>query len=157
MSSQNTASEKLICLNKKAPYNYFIEKCFEAGIELQGSEVKSCRLGKVQLIDSYASIERGELFLYKMHISEYKQGGPHFNHLPVRKRRLLMHKREILNLSASIEQQGYTLIPVRLYLSRGRVKVELGLAKGKSKGDKRETVKLKNVKRDLEQASRRDR
>lgn len=149
-------SQKTVCVNKKATHDYFIEKRFEAGLVLVGSEVKSCRLGKVQLVDSYAAIERGELYLYKSHIAEYKQGGTFFNHTPVRKRKLLMHKREIANLSAAIEKKGYTLVPLKVYLSKGRVKLELGLAKGKSKGDKRDTLKNKDVQRDMNRASRRE-
>ena len=143
--------------NKKAFHNFIIEKKYEAGLVLQGSEVKSIRAGKVQLVDSYASIERGELYLYKAHITEYAQSGPYFNHLATRKRKLLMHKREIKNIGALIEQKGYTLVPLKIYLSKGHIKVELGLAKGKTKGDKRQSEKDRDSDRDLGAARRLDR
>jgi SsrA-binding protein len=144
--------------NRRAKFDYHVEKKLEAGIVLQGSEVKSCREGKVQLVDSYATIERGELFLMKAHIAEYKQGGPFFNHEPTRKRKLLMHTREIRQLKASLEQEGYTLVPLKIYFSsKGIAKVELGLAKGKTKGDKRQSSKDQAQKRDVDKAMRRDR
>ncbi len=149
--------EKLICQNKRAGFDYHIEKRLEAGIALAGSEVKSCRNGKVQLADSYAAIDRGEIFLHKAHISEYNQGGPFFNHVPQRKRKLLMHKREIRNLQAATEVEGFTLVPTRMYFKRGRIKVELGLAKGKTKGDKRQSDKKHESDRHIQRATRRDR
>jgi SsrA-binding protein len=148
---------KLICENRKARHDYQIEKVIEAGIELTGSEVKSCRDGKAQLVDAYAAVERGEVYLYKSHISEYKQGGPYFNHPPVRKRKLLLHKREIIQLTESIAQKGLTLIPLKLYFKGPRAKVELGVARGKTKGDKRETLKRKDSDRDVARAIRRTR
>jgi SsrA-binding protein len=140
---------KPISSNKRATFNYAIEAKFEAGISLKGSEVKSCRNGQVQLVDSYAMVEKGEIFLYKVHIAEHKEGGPFYNHPPARKRKLLMHKREIKRLAASIEQKGYTLVPLRFYFKGPHVKVELGLAKGKTKGDKRESIKTKDVEREM--------
>jgi SsrA-binding protein len=142
--------EKTLADNRRALFDYHIEERFEAGIVLKGSEVKSCRDGKIQLVDSYASIERGELWLHKAHISEWKQGGPHFNHLAVHSRKLLLHKREIDKLRAQLETTGRTLIPLKFYLSKGRIKVELGLARGKNKGDKRETQKAKDLKREMD-------
>jgi SsrA-binding protein len=144
-----------ICQNRRASFDYFIEKKFEAGIELVGSEVKACREGKVQLVDSFASIEKDECFLHKAHISEYKHGGPHFNHPPVRRRKLLLRKREIRNLEALLEQKGYTLVPIRMYFKNGKAKVELGLGKGKTKGDKRETVKQREDTVQMNQAVKR--
>ena len=146
-----------ITQNRRAVFDYHIEKRIEAGIVLSGSEVKSCRAGKVQLVDAYAMIERGEMWLYKANIAEYAQGGPYFNHPPVRKRKLLLHKREIATLQAQIEQQGYTLIPCSMYFAKGRAKVELGLAKGKTKGDKRESTKTREDTRQLARAVRRNR
>lgn len=150
-------AEKLISQNKRAGFDYHIEKRIEAGVVLQGSEVKSCRDGRVQLVDSYATIEKGEIYLMKAHIAEYKEGGPFFNHVPQRRRKLMLHKREIRNLGALLEQQGYTLVPTRMYFKRGRVKVELGLAKGKTKGDKRETSRTAESDRRIRQATRRNR
>lgn len=155
-SNRKTETNR-IADNRRARFDYHVEKKFEAGISLVGSEVKSCREGKVQLVDSYATIERGELFLMKAHIAEYKQGGPFFNHEPTRKRKLLMHRREITQLREALEQDGYTLVPLRIYFSKGLAKVELGLAKGKTKGDKRQTLKDKDEKRSVDKAMRRDR
>ncbi len=146
---------KPIVENRKAGFDYFIESKLEAGMELKGSEVKSCREGKVQLVDAYASIEGGELWLYKAHISEYKQGGPYFNHEPVRKRKLLIHRRELIRLRDAIERQGYTLIPTRMYFKGGVAKVEIGVARGKTKGDKRHTAKLAEGVREVARARRR--
>jgi SsrA-binding protein len=148
---------KIVSQNKKARFDFHIEKTIEAGMVLKGSEVKSLRDGKVQLVDSFASFEKGELYLNKAHISEYKQGGPYYNHPPIRKRKLLLHKRELLNLKAQLDQQGYTLIPLRVYFKDGKAKLELGLAKGKNKGDKRSSVKDREEARHLDRARRRDR
>lgn len=130
-----------ICQNRRATFDYFIEKRIETGIELLGSEVKSCRQGKVQLVDSFAQVENDQCYLFKAHIAEYKQGGPYFNHTPVRKRKLLLHKREIRNLQALSDRQGYTLVPLRMYFKNGKAKVEIGLGKGKTQGDKRSSIK----------------
>lgn len=148
---------KLICRNKRAMHDYFVEKRIEAGIVLKGSEVKSCRNGKVQLVDSYALVEKSEIFLFKAHIAEYMQGGPYFNHLATRTRKLLLHKKEIRALKEGIEQQGYTLIPLSMYFKKGVAKVELGLAKGKTKGDKRESEKSQEQNREVARAVRRTR
>ena len=128
-------AEKLICQNKKAFHNYFIEETYQAGISLLGSEVKSLRDGKVNLGDSYGDIKRGEVFLVDAHISPYPQAN-RLNHDPLRTRKLLLHKREIKRLIGKVEQRGYTLIPLRLYFVNGKVKVDLGLAKGKKLFDK---------------------
>jgi len=141
--------EKLICQNKKAWHDYFIEDRYEAGISLLGSEVKSLRLGKVSLGDSYAKIKDGEIYLVDAHISPYPYAN-RFNHDPLRPRKLLLHKREIQRLTGKVQEKGFTLIPLRLYFSDGKVKVELGLAKGKKQYDKRETLKRKTIEREIE-------
>ena len=141
--------EKLICQNKKAFYNYFIEETYQAGISLLGSEVKSLRDGKVNLGDSYGDIKRGEVFLVGVHISSYPQAN-RLNHDPLRTRKLLLHKKEIKRLIGKVEQRGYTLIPIKLYFVSGKVKVDLALAKGKKLFDKRETLKRKTMEREME-------
>ncbi len=142
-------SSKLIAENRKAYHEYFIEERMEAGLELTGTEVKSIRQGKVNLNDSYAAIEAGELWLHNMHISPYEQGN-RYNQDPMRNRRLLMHKREILRLFGIIRQEGMTLIPTRLYFKEGRVKVEISLAKGKKNYDKRDSESKKQAAREIE-------
>ena len=141
--------EKLICQNKKAWYNYFIEDKYEAGISLLGTEVKSLREGKANLGDSYGKIKNGEIFLVDAHVSPYTHGN-RFNPDPLRTRKLLLHKREIRRLIGKVQEKGFTLIPLRLYFSNGKAKVELGLAKGKKLFDKRETIKRKTMERDME-------
>ncbi len=142
-------AEKLICQNKKAFFNYFIEETYKAGIALLGSEVKSLRDGKVSLGDSYGDVKRGEVFLVDAHISAYPQAN-RLNHDPLRTRKLLLHKREIRRLIGKVEQRGYTLIPIKLYFVNGKVKVDLALAKGKKLFDKRETLKKKTMEREME-------
>jgi SsrA-binding protein len=141
--------EKLICQNKKAFHHYFIEETYRAGISLLGSEVKSLREGKVNLGDSYGDIKRSEVFLVDAHISPYPQAN-RLNHDPLRTRKLLLHKREIKRLIGKVEQKGYTLIPLKLYFVEGKVKVDLGLAKGQKLFDKRETLKKKTMEREME-------
>ena len=141
--------EKVICQNKKAFYHYSIEETYQAGIALLGSEVKSLRDGRVNLGDSYGDIKRGEVFLVDAHISAYPQAN-RMNHEPLRTRRLLLHKREIRRLIGKVEQRGYTLIPLKFYFVNGRVKVDLGLAKGKKLFDKRESLKKKTMEREME-------
>lgn len=140
---------KTLAENRKARHDYFVEEAYEAGIELVGTEVKSIREGKANLKDSYAEIRNGEVFLRNMHISPYEQGNI-FNRDPLRDRKLLLHKIQILKLTAYATQQGYTLIPLSLYLKNGRVKVNLGVAKGKKNYDKRQDLIEKAVKRDIE-------
>jgi SsrA-binding protein len=142
-------AEKLICQNRKAWHNYFIEDKYQAGISLLGSEVKSLREGKVNLGDSYGDIKKGEVFLVDAHISPYPQAN-RLNHNPLRTRKLLLHKREIQRLIGKVQERGFTLIPLRLYFSDGKVKVEIGLAKGKKLFDKRETLKRKTMEREME-------
>ncbi len=157
MTSKDGGAENLICQNKKAGHDYHLEKRFEAGMVLKGSEVKSCREGKVQLVDSFAAFERDGVYLFKANIAEYKQGGPFFNHEPARKRKLLLHKREIAQLKSAVEQDGYTVVPTRMYFKQGRAKIELALARGKTKGDKRQTLRDKDDDRKLRAASKRSR
>jgi len=141
--------EKLICQNKKAFHNYFIEETYQAGVSLLGSEVKSLRDGRVSLGDSYGDIKREEVFLVDAHISSYPQAN-RLNHEPLRTRKLLLHKKEIRRLIGKVEQRGYTLIPLKLYFVNGRVKVDLGLAKGKKLFDKRESLKKRMMEREME-------
>lgn len=140
--------EKLICNNKKAFHDYFIEEKFEAGMVLKGTEVKSLRMGKANLNDSFAIVKNGEAFLHNLHISPYDFGNRE-NHDPDRMRKLLLHKKEIGKLFGRIREQGYSVVPLRLYFKNGMVKVEIGLAKGKKLYDKREDMKKKDMRRDM--------
>jgi len=143
-------SEKIICNNKKAYHNYFIEEKFEAGMVLTGTEVKSLRLGKANLNDSFALVKSGEAFLNNLHISPYDFGNRQ-NHDPDRMRKLLLHKKEIVRIFGKIREQGYSVVPLKLYFKNGMVKVEMGLAKGKKLYDKREDLKKKDQKREMAQ------
>ena len=142
---------KTIAQNKKAFHDYFLEESFEAGIELCGTEVKSIRQGRVNLKDSWCSIVDGEMLVNGMHISPYEQGNI-FNKDPMRVRRLLMHKREIMRLFGLVKQDGYSLIPVSLYFKVSRVKVQVGLCKGKKLYDKRSDLAARAAKRDIQRA-----
>jgi len=141
-------AEKIIATNRKANFQYQILEKFEAGLVLQGSEVKSLREGKANLNDAYATFHRGELFLYHCHISPYVHAGP-FTHEPLRARKLLLHARELDKLQGKIQEKGLTLIPMKLYFKRGKAKVELGLGKGKKLFDKRETIKRREQDREM--------
>ena len=143
------AGMKLIANNKKAFHDYFIEDTYEAGIALAGTEVKSLRAGKCSIKESFIRVEKGEVYIYGMHISPYEKGNI-FNKDPLRQRRLLMHKREILKLFARIKQDGYSLIPLSIYFRGPRVKLELGLAKGKKLYDKRESAAKRDAKREMD-------
>ncbi|WP_315117418.1 SsrA-binding protein SmpB [uncultured Clostridium sp.] len=143
------SKNKTLAENRKARHDYFIEEVYEAGIELVGTEVKSIRAGKANLKDSYADIRNGEVFVCNMHVSPYEQGNI-FNKDPLRDRRLLLHKSEIFKLTGFTAQQGYTLVPLSLYLKNGRVKVSLAVAKGKKLYDKRDDMLEKAAKRDIE-------
>ena len=134
-------------INREAKYNYFILEEVETGIVLTGTEIKAIRLGKVNLKDSYAIIRKNEVYLVNAHISEYKEGNI-FNHDPRRSRKLLLHKREILKLNDKIGQEGLTLIPLKLYFKKNKVKILLGLCKGKKNYDKRETIKARDIERE---------
>lgn len=140
---------KQICANKKAFHDYFVLERFEAGIELFGTEVKSIRQGTVNLKDAFCTIKDGELFVRGMHISPYEKGNI-FNRDPVRVRRLLMHRREIVRLNSRIMQEGVALIPLSLYFKDSRVKVELGLCKGKKLHDKRASAAVRDAKREID-------
>jgi SsrA-binding protein len=142
--------QKLVASNKRARYDYFIEKVFEAGIVLSGTEVKSLREGKASLNDSYGLIENGELWLENAYIPELTQGS-WTNHLPRRKRKLLLAKREITELANDSREAGYTIVPISLY---GYAKVEIGLARGKKSFDKRETLKKKDAEREIQRSTR---
>jgi SsrA-binding protein len=142
---------KVIAKNNKAYHDYFVEEKFEAGIELAGTEVKSIRLGNVNLKDSFCNIKDGQLSVLGMHISPYEKGNI-FNKDPRRPRRLLMHKREIMRLFAKVKQDGYALIPLTVYFRGPRVKLELGLAKGKKLYDKRESAAKRDAKREMDRA-----
>jgi SsrA-binding protein len=144
-------SLKTAAQNKKAFHDYFVEESMEAGIELTGTEVKSIRQGKVNLKDSWCSIVNGELLINAMHISPYEQGNI-FNRDPMRVRRLLMHRREIMRLFGLVKQDGYSLIPISLYFKGSRVKVQVGLCKGKKQYDKRDDMAARAAKRDIERA-----
>ena len=137
--------------NKKAYHEYFVESEYEAGIVLQGTEVKSVRMGRINLKDSYCSFDKGELFVYGMHISPYK-GGNRFNHEPKRRRKLLMHKSEINRLFGLSKQQGYTVIPLSAYFKSGKLKLLIGLCKGKKLYDKRAASAKKEAQRKIEYA-----
>lgn len=140
---------KIIAQNKKAYHDFFIEETFECGIELAGTEVKSMRLGQVNLKDSYASIDDSEVWLRGMHISPYEKGNI-FNRNPLRERRLLMHKYEIRRLIGKIKEQGYALVPTKAYFKGQKIKIELALARGKKNYDKRQTIAANTAKREIE-------
>ncbi|KXA08970.1 MAG: SsrA-binding protein SmpB [Finegoldia magna] len=145
---------KLLANNKKARHEYFIEEVYECGIELKGTEVKSIKKGKVSIKESYCMIENAEVFVYSMNVSPYTEGNI-FNVDSLRKRKLLMHKSEIRKLIGKTKEQGYTLIPLRVYAKNGLVKVEIALAKGKNLYDKRETLKKRDDLRNMQRAMRR--
>lgn len=142
--------EKLLAQNKKARHDYFIEDTWEAGIALVGTEVKSCRMARVNLRDSYVQVKNGEAYVHNLHISPYEKGNI-FNRDPMRVRKLLLHKREIEKLLGLTMQKGYTLLPLRMYLKRGKVKLAIGVGKGKKQYDKRHDLKEKAVKKELDQ------
>lgn len=142
---------KIAAQNRKAHHDYYVEEKYEAGIELAGTEVKSVRAGTLNLKDSYCSVKEGELFVHGMHISPYEKGNI-FNKDPVRPRRLLMHKREINRLQAYVQQDGYALVPLSVYFKNSRVKIEVGLCKGKKNYDKRDAMAKRDAKRDIDRA-----
>ena len=148
--------KRVVCQNRKARHDYSIDEIYEAGIALAGPEVKSLREGRASLKDSYARVKQGELFLHNMHITPYPFTH-HVNLDPTRTRKLLMHKREIKRLIGKTEEKGYSLIPLSVYLLRGIIKVELALAKGKRKYDKRTALREREMKRELEQVKKRNR
>jgi SsrA-binding protein len=151
--AKKEAAEKTICQNKRARINYFIDESYEAGIVLVGTEVKALRDGRANLKDSYAGIREGELYLYDLHISPYSHGNRE-NHPPLRIRKLLMHKREIRRLYGKAQERGLALIPLRIYFRNSKVKVEIGVGRGKKLYDKREDIKLKEYRRAMERGLR---
>ncbi len=146
---------KTVAQNRKARHDYFVEEAFEAGIELRGTEVKSIRLGKCNLKDCYAAVEKGELIVFGMHISPYEKGNI-FNTDPLRPKKLLMHKAEIRKLEQQVMLKGLTLIPLSVYLKNGRMKVQLGLCKGKKNYDKRDDIAKRDANREMERSMRRN-
>lgn len=142
---------QVIARNKKAYHDYFVLDPYEAGIELYGTEIKSIRRGRVNLKDSYCGVDNGEMFALGMHISPYEQGN-RFNRDPMRRKRLLLHKREILRLFQQSQQQGLSIVPLELYIKNGRAKLQIGLCKGKKLHDKRETAAKKDAQRAIERA-----
>ncbi len=144
---------KIICKNRKAHFNFEIDDTLEAGIALLGSEVKSLRQGRANLSDSYAKFRDGELFLVDAHISPYDYANRE-NHDPLRERKLLLHKRELKKLHGKVTERGFSLVPLKLYFKRGKVKVDLALAKGKKSFDKREAIKKKEQRREMERLAK---
>ena len=147
--------KKIVCQNKKAAHEYFIEEVYEAGMILLGPEVKSLREGRANLVDSYARIKKGDVFLYNMHISPY----PFAHHMiiePTRTRKLLLNRQEIKRLTGKTEERGYSLVPLKVFFSGGWAKVQLALVKGKKKVDKRQSIKEKEMKREMARAKKRE-
>ncbi len=154
MSKSNNSNNKTVALNRKARHDYFVLDAFECGIVLTGTEIKSVRAGNLNLKDSYASIENGELWLFGVHISPYDKG-TYYNHEPERDRKLLMHKHELIRLKNKIREKGLTLVPLSVYIKDGRrAKVELGLAKGRTAHDKRDMIADRDAKRNIARAVR---
>jgi len=153
MADKKNAGHKIITQNRKARHDYFVEDTYEAGIQLFGTEVKSVRAGTVNLKDSYCVLEKGEIFALGVHISPYEKGNI-FNRDPLRNKKLLMHKREIMKLQGLIGREGYTIVPLSLYFSGSRVKMELGLCKGKKLYDKRDDEAKRQANRDIERYSK---
>ena len=144
---------KVIALNRKARHDYFVEETYEAGLELRGTEVKSMRLGRLNLKDCYASVDRNELFVYGMHVSPYEKGS-FSNTDPLRPKKLLMHRYEILKLEQQVMKKGLTLVPLSVYLKNGRMKLELGVCRGKKAFDKRDSIAERDVKREIARTMR---
>ena len=142
-------SMKLVANNKKAYHDYFVEDKYETGIVLHGTEVKSLRMGKCSIKESFIKIEKGEVFVYGMHVSPYEKGNI-FNKDPMRPKKLLMHRFEIMKLTGKIAEQGYTLVPLQVYFKDGRAKMEIGLARGKKNYDKRQDIAKKDQRREAE-------
>ena len=154
MEKKKDGGFKLVANNKKAYFDYFIEDKWEAGMELYGTEVKSVRMGKASIKESYIKIEKNEVFIYNMHISPYEKGNI-FNRDPVRVRKLLLHRSEINKLAGKTVEKGYTIVPLQVYMKNGLVKIEIGLGRGKKLYDKRNDLKEKDAKRDIEKALKR--
>jgi SsrA-binding protein len=150
--ADNSTGYKIVSDNRQARFLYDILETYQAGIELKGTEVKSIREGKVNLRDGYGLIRNGELWLINVHISPWGSASNYFNHAPLRTRKLLLHKEEIRKLVGKVEQKGLTLVPLKMYLKNGWVKVDIGLGKGKKLHDKREDMKRRDDKREIERA-----
>ena len=153
MSKQVESDIKVVAQNRRAAHDYFLEDRFEAGLALLGSEIKSIRAGKVQLREAYVKAESRQVLLLNAHISPYDPAARQ-NHDPLRPRKLLLHKKEISKLQEKVQQKGYTIVPVKMYLSKGRAKLEIALAKGKKQYDKRQTIAERDSKREIERALR---
>lgn len=149
-----TDGTKLIVKNKKAWFDYHVEKSFEAGLQLLGTEVKSLREGQVNMSDAYAAPDKDELFLHNLNIAAWKSAVPEMNHAPLRKRKLLLHRREIEELTSKVKEKGLTLVPLSLYFKDGRAKVEIGLCKGKTHGDRRDAIQERETKREIDRVMR---
>ncbi len=147
--AQKKEMQKLIANNKKAYHDYFIDETYEAGVALHGTEVKSMRMGKCSIKEAFVRIENGEVFVYGMHVSPYEKGNI-FNKDPLRVKKLLMHRYEINKLSGKVAEKGYTLVPLQVYFKEGKVKAEIGLARGKKLYDKREAIAKKDQRRETE-------
>lgn len=154
MAPKRDNGTRLICENRRARFDYVIDDTLEAGIALMGSEVKALRIGEASLSDSYALPERNELFLHNAHIGAYKPASQ-FGHMPIRPRKLLIHRAEFDRWAAKVKERGYSIIPLELYFKEGRAKVKLGLAKGKTGLDRRDTIKDREAKREMDRAMRR--
>jgi len=153
-TDKDKSSTKIIALNRKARFDYFIVDRYEAGLVLKGTEVKALRLGKANLMDAYGRIENGEVFVYQLHIGPYPFAY-YGNHDPLRVRKLLLHKREIKRLTAKVNEKGHSLIPLKLYFKDGKAKLTIALARGKRKYDKREAIKRRDEQRDLDREIKR--
>jgi SsrA-binding protein len=154
MSAQRASAERVLTVNRKAYHDYAVEETLEAGLVLTGTEIKSIRQGRMTMRDAYARIDDGEAWLVGMHISPYQQAGRHDQHDPDRARKLLLHREEIRRLTQQTQAKGMTLVPLKLALKRGRVKVELGVARGKKLYDKRQALAEREAQRDIERAVR---
>lgn len=151
--AEKESSVKVVATNRRARHEYFIEETYEAGIALTGTEIQSVRQGRVSLTDAYAEVRNGEVFMVNAHVAEYDFGN-RFNHDPRRPRKLLLHKKEIGRLDSRVREQGYTIVPLRMYIVRGYAKVEIGLAKGKKLWDKRQDIAERQAKREMERATK---
>jgi len=156
MVAKKENAEKTVCRNKRARHDYAIEETFEAGIVLLGTEVKSLRAGKADLVDAYAVYREGEMFLVNAHIGPYEKAG-HFNHQPRRDRKLLLQKRAIEKLGGRIKERGYTVVPLEIYFKKGYAKVLLGLAKGRKQYDHRQEILAESERREMREAAKKDR
>jgi SsrA-binding protein len=154
MAKSDGAANALIIKNRRATFDFHVERRYEAGLELTGTEVKSLRDGQVNLADAYAQPDKGQLFLLHCNIAPYKGAGPALNHAPTRPRRLLLNRREIDEVTREVNEKGFTLVPLSLYWKEGRAKAEIGLCRGKSHGDRREAIQERETRREMDRALR---